>query len=383
MTRLRSIALLISVAITRRASALCLSLPLLRTPRCASRRRAAALVVSARVDGDDGAPPSSSALALTSALARYDAAWRRDGDGEQADGSRWTFLDDANAWVLEPDGGRTTPWGVVHFVGGAVLGAFPQVAYGELLQRLAAATRVAVVATPYELGLDHTKLARATGAAFDAALDEMSGRRGWPPPPRDGDDDGLPRLQCVALGHSLGGKLLLLELAEQAAQATAARAEATGDRRGGRIDDAPPSTRDLEEDEATSPQSAFAKRQAARRARQEQQEQEQQPEPPPLSDASERGVGGGVGFGGAVDPTRRSDATRCTKVALLAPNNFGLADSARMIDSFVDEFLSQQAQAQPPPSPQPGGGGGGMNDDVWGGNGGGALSEVKRPWASS
>ena len=42
------------------------------------------------------------------------------------------------AFVFEPPSGAL-PWAVVHFVGGAALGTYPHVAYGEFLARLAKA----------------------------------------------------------------------------------------------------------------------------------------------------------------------------------------------------------------------------------------------------
>ena len=45
--------------------------------------------------------------------------------------------------------------GVVHFVGGAVLGSYPHIAYDAFLRRLGDDAGVVVVATPYELGVDH------------------------------------------------------------------------------------------------------------------------------------------------------------------------------------------------------------------------------------
>jgi hypothetical protein len=45
--------------------------------------------------------------------------------------------------------------GVVHFLGGAVLGAYPQVAYDELLQRISDYGSLVIVATPFDLESDH------------------------------------------------------------------------------------------------------------------------------------------------------------------------------------------------------------------------------------
>lgn len=58
---------------------------------------------------------------------------RLGSDGPQA-GSRWREV--AGAWVLNPPGNE--PSVVVHFVGGAFVGAAPQLAYRPFLEALAA-----------------------------------------------------------------------------------------------------------------------------------------------------------------------------------------------------------------------------------------------------
>ena len=99
-------------------------------------------------------------------------------------------LEPREAYVFEPEGPVE---GVAHFVGGAALGTYPHVAYGELLRRVVAETGVAVVATPFALSLDHETAAAECRAALDRCLGD------WP--------RGLP---VFGLGHSLGCKLLLL-----------------------------------------------------------------------------------------------------------------------------------------------------------------------------
>ena len=111
----------------------------------------------------------------------------RDGEDAASD----AYEEKRGCFVFEPPGGA--PWGVVHFVGGAALGTYPHVAYGELLRRVVAETGVAVVATPFALSLDHETAAAECRAALDRCLGD------WPP--------GLP---VFGLGHSLGCKLLLL-----------------------------------------------------------------------------------------------------------------------------------------------------------------------------
>ncbi|KAK4534982.1 hypothetical protein CDCA_CDCA03G1007 [Cyanidium caldarium] len=84
------------------------------------------------------------------------------------------------------------PRAVLHFLGGAFLGAAPQLTYRWLLERLAERGFV-VVATPYRLSFDHLSamdsiLARFAPAAESIALDY----------------GGLP---VIGIGHSLGALL--------------------------------------------------------------------------------------------------------------------------------------------------------------------------------
>ena len=74
------------------------------------------------------------------------------------------------AWVLAPPG--ATPWGVLHFVGGAGFGSAPQLAYDELLATVARRCGVVVVATPFDVRLDHWSLAAGVHADADRALAE-------------------------------------------------------------------------------------------------------------------------------------------------------------------------------------------------------------------
>ena len=82
------------------------------------------------------------------------------------------------AYVFEPEGPVE---GVAHFIGGAALGTFPQVAYKALLTRVAQKCSLAVVATPFDLGLDHDAAARTCRTAFRA---EAARWRAPPPTPR-------------------------------------------------------------------------------------------------------------------------------------------------------------------------------------------------------
>ena len=81
--------------------------------------------------------PAGALTLLGGALAKSDAAessrdWQRVGD----------------QWLRLP---ASTPWAVVHFVGGAGLGSAPQLCYNSLWADVCDRANVAVIATPYDV----------------------------------------------------------------------------------------------------------------------------------------------------------------------------------------------------------------------------------------
>eukprot|EP00667_Euglena_gracilis_P008281 EG_transcript_8384 len=149
-------------------------------------------VLRAQATDDPGASAldGGAALELRNQLARLDEEWRSRPGGDIS------WLEIEGSYVLMPP---IVPWGVIHFIGGAVLGSYPHVVYNELFMRVCRTAGVAVIATPYDLGLDHRQLAADAGAAFRKALEACQGRYSW-----------SPQMPVFALGHSLGAKLQLL-----------------------------------------------------------------------------------------------------------------------------------------------------------------------------
>lgn len=87
------------------------------------------------------------------------------------------------------------------------MGQFPHIAYSELLQRLAKQTNAAVIAAPYQAGLDHFSLAKRTQILFQKALIQCEDDyEGW-------NTVTTPK---YALSHSLGAKLHLISMAAAA-----------------------------------------------------------------------------------------------------------------------------------------------------------------------
>lgn len=138
-----------------------------------------------------------------------------DAEGEEAD-DPWVSAGTAGG--ASPEGGEA-PWeriegcdvllppdsvdvrGIVHFVGGALVGVIPRQAYGPLLEALAAAGYT-IIATPDPqlLGFDHGAAARSVSARFADAAAAIRQRYAV-------DDRRVP---VFGLGHSLGAKVLLL-----------------------------------------------------------------------------------------------------------------------------------------------------------------------------
>ena len=99
-------------------------------------------------------------------------------------------------WVLFPE---REPKAIVHFLGGAFLGTLPNVTYRLLLQELAQ-EGYCIVATPFEMNLDHQAIARNVLLRWES-LEKL-----W----RKENRLGKSYLPVYGIGHSMGCKLHLL-----------------------------------------------------------------------------------------------------------------------------------------------------------------------------
>lgn len=140
-----------------------------------------------------------------------DEPWAAGGAGASGAGEEqapWERIEGCDV-LLPPD--SLAVRGVVHFVGGALVGVIPRQAYGALLEALAAAG-YAVIATPDPqlLGFDHGAAARSVCARYADASAAIRQRYGV---------DEL-RLPVFGLGHSLGAKVLLLAGSDPDCEAT-------------------------------------------------------------------------------------------------------------------------------------------------------------------
>ncbi|CAG9464447.1 unnamed protein product [Pedinophyceae sp. YPF-701] len=100
---------------------------------------------------------------------------------------------EGGALILRP--ASKTPRGVVHFIGGAFVGAAPQFTYSTFLEALASKGLI-IVATPYNTGFDHMRICDECNFKFDRAMIRMGS-----------EVSGLP---VYGVGHSLGSLIHML-----------------------------------------------------------------------------------------------------------------------------------------------------------------------------
>ncbi|GLI63271.1 hypothetical protein VaNZ11_006176 [Volvox africanus] len=119
-------------------------------------------------------------------------------------GQRNDWREVEGCYVLFPPSGRP-PAAVAHFLGGAFVGAAPQMAYRLFLEALANRD-ILVVTTPYSTSFDHLRIADEAQFKFDRAIRTLT--------------PSLPSasLPTYGVGHSLGGLIHLLISARYAVQ---------------------------------------------------------------------------------------------------------------------------------------------------------------------
>lgn len=115
---------------------------------------------------------------------------------KQNQGSRGTsgdWIEIEGAWVLKPQ--NIKPTSVIHFIGGAFVGAAPQLTYRFFLEKLSE-KGVIVVATPFASGFDHFLIADEVQFKFDRCIRSLH--------------DTVNDLPIFGVGHSLGSVIHLL-----------------------------------------------------------------------------------------------------------------------------------------------------------------------------
>lgn len=106
---------------------------------------------------------------------------------------KWEFLH--GNWVLRPSSSDDTPRAVLHFLGGALVGASPHITYRYLLERLAEKGFL-IIATPYQLSFDHLQSCDEVITKFEKMAPSIARQYGAIP--------------VVGIGHSCGALLQLL-----------------------------------------------------------------------------------------------------------------------------------------------------------------------------
>ena len=98
-------------------------------------------------------------------------------------------------YILRPPSSMSPPRAVIHFLGGAFLGAAPQLTYRYLLERLSSRGYL-VVATPYQLSFDHLATCDEIISKFELVAPSLAKQYGAIP--------------VVGVGHSCGALLHML-----------------------------------------------------------------------------------------------------------------------------------------------------------------------------
>ena len=105
----------------------------------------------------------------------------------------WEYLH--GNWVLRPSSTEEVPRAVLHFLGGALVGASPHITYRYMLERLAEKGFL-VIATPYQLSFDHLQTCDQVITKFEQMAPSIARQYG--------------ALPVVGIGHSCGALLQLL-----------------------------------------------------------------------------------------------------------------------------------------------------------------------------
>eukprot|EP01024_Parvocaulis_polyphysoides_P045704 TRINITY_DN4282_c0_g1_i1.p1 TRINITY_DN4282_c0_g1~~TRINITY_DN4282_c0_g1_i1.p1 ORF type:complete len:442 (+),score=64.92 TRINITY_DN4282_c0_g1_i1:56-1381(+) len=148
------------------------------------------VVRNASVQGTPIRSPGSNQTAIVPAFTNLEQIIqstmdRLDGDWKEIEG----------CWVLRPPEAAGKPEAVVHFLGGAFVGAAPQLSYRLLLKALAA-RNVLVITTPYATSFDHLRCVDEIQYKFTRCMGVLATE--------------AADLPIYGIGHSLGSVLHML-----------------------------------------------------------------------------------------------------------------------------------------------------------------------------
>lgn len=139
---------------------------------------------------DEGNTTSSSPT--PEGFATLERVLRQRMDDDEESKSPWKEVE--GCWVLYPNNESDVRC-LVHFVGGAFVGAAPQVAYRQLLESLASRGAL-VVATPYATGFDHLRTVDEVYFKYSRCVKALG--------------PTVQMLPSYGVGHSLGSLLHVL-----------------------------------------------------------------------------------------------------------------------------------------------------------------------------
>ena len=147
----------------------------------------------------DAAAASGTASAASSASSPFERLESLLSSAAEAtapsDARGWRELE--GTWVLSPPDPAADQRAVVHFCGGAFVGASPQLTYRLFLERLCARANVTIVATPFAIGFEHLRIADDAQFAFDRALRALVAE----------DATRYASIPTFGVGHSMGALL--------------------------------------------------------------------------------------------------------------------------------------------------------------------------------
>ena len=156
----------------------------------------------ATIHASTSSSSSSSSSNDVTSIVQLKSALQKIADERRKNDKRPTWMDVEGARARLPRDKR--PWGFVHFIGGAVLGSYPEIAYDSFLGRVADEVGVCVVCTPFELGVDHDAVSKACARMYSKARARLCENEGL----------SVEMAPTFRVGHSLGCKLHALAACE-------------------------------------------------------------------------------------------------------------------------------------------------------------------------
>ena len=189
-----TVSILSALLLTRIGAFTCFDGPIIRgSGSIVVQRRHMLDVLSAATTSDDATessqpPPTARSPTLsTSSSSTKSSTSLKTGVGQ------WEEMEDN--YILRPPADFGQPRALIHFLGGALVGAAPDITYRYVLEELALEGYL-IVATPYNLSFDHLQTCDAVISKFERVAPALARQYGAIP--------------VVGVGHSCGSLLHIL-----------------------------------------------------------------------------------------------------------------------------------------------------------------------------